>query len=1189
MSSPENHPSTHPHIPVTGQIDQICDQFERGWRSGPRIRIEDALAQAPADQWGRLLGEVLEIEFDFRQRAGEFVRLEDYCARFPEHVDLVEAVFHRVVKTRRLGDYELLDELGRGGMGIVYKARQIYLNQIVAVKVLPQQYLDDSQAVGRFRREMQSIGQLDHPNIVRAFNAGEAGGAHFLVMEYVDGVNLQQLVHPAGAEAEPLSLGAACEVIRQAALGLHHAYQRRLVHRDIKPANLMLSRSGSIKLLDLGLAKFHAERRPADQRSSELTQAGVTMGTVDYMAPEQWENSGAVDIRADIYSLGCTLFFLLSGQAPYGDESYDTNRKKLMAHVVAPIPALADHCPDLPAELDNIFIHMMAKEPEGRFATPGEVASAIEPFADPDDLTVVLSSPRAAVESSVASSPAIKSSEQDTARGVLRPPSNRKRPSTRRPIRKPWYRRAGPLAAMAVALVVGLGTAGYVGKWMATPLPSATQPPLPMPPPIALDRIRADLLLLPGLNGRWWFDEMPWLTPFLRRAIGETLATSSDPAGLLHQNPTEYLDPNIAEVQRWLWDVASHCRGSLTESQNQLVDDLKQLSDSRQDDAAAARSCAEIARRFTDSHAAGGLEEKDWPAEDLHTLALLQHEAARQNDRKMADAAKKSYAAALAGYAVPGAQASPLRLLCLADSGLLWSEVFDDFKEARRRFDEALAPTDAPVLFRVETLVTCGAEAASKAATLSEYEDHRFLAAKKVLETSEAGKRSHPLAAHAAERYAWSLMDQWNVDEAAKQFQEAYNIRWTNKREKNPFAGIYVFHNRHGTAMTLRYRGNLESARRVFKTLTEEVKTALDEAEAERSRTGQQRYLADLRERWANTLERWADCELYSGAASGAPVNLVQAGELYGKSRTATVDQGTAMVRSCKLAVVQAMHGHAAEARKVLTSLDAGKKELLGGDRERAMLVRQVAEAVLELKEHGPAQGQKALRAFLDQFKLNPAYSDTSRRETLELQLFCAELLLSSDVEAKDVSTAQKDLKYLDPLLANFKARKDMRPFLRRYYELAVRACDKTELIQMAHYLLESRMVEQQESLRSNRVTLLLFHFTRKEALAIFLPQDGRPGKLIPLELTREQIKEAASHGKPLRLNDELAKMVNEEIKAGRLIELSWADTMCRVSEDDNALSDADWPFGDQLSLATLQKGRKPKDAAGPAPQGGAR
>ena len=260
----------------------------------------------------------------------------------------MEAIFLRVIKSRRLGDYDLIEELGHGGMGSVYKARQIYLDQIVALKVLPQRYLDDPQAVARFRREMQSIGQLDHPNIVRAYNAGESEGVHFLVMECVDGITLQHLVRPDEKTVTPLSPGAACEVIRQAALGLQHAHEHKLVHRDVKPANLMLSRDGVVKVLDLGLAKFQAERRASDQLGSELTQAGMTMGTVDYMAPEQWEHAGIVDVRADIYSLGCTFFFLLTGTPPFGGKSYDSNRKKLMAHVVAPIPSLTEACPIVP-------------------------------------------------------------------------------------------------------------------------------------------------------------------------------------------------------------------------------------------------------------------------------------------------------------------------------------------------------------------------------------------------------------------------------------------------------------------------------------------------------------------------------------------------------------------------------------------------------------------------------------------------------------------------------------------------------------------------------------------------------------------------------------------------------------------------------------------------------------------------
>ncbi len=271
-------------------------------------------------------------------------------------------------------------------MGVVYKARQVYLNQTVALKILPHRYLDDAQAVSRFRREMQSIGGLNHPNIVRAYNAGEAGGVHFLVMEFVDGINLQQFVAAGVPPGGPLGVGAACEIIRQAALGLQHAHEHQLVHRDVKPANLMLCRNGQVKLLDLGLAKFHAERRGDAQPQGRLTQPGITMGTIDYMAPEQWENSATADIRSDIYSLGCTLFFLLTGKPPYGDPAYDTSRKKLMAHVVAPIPSLLDNCPDCPQDLEEVYETMMAKDPRERFAVPAEVAEAMAEFADEEEV-----------------------------------------------------------------------------------------------------------------------------------------------------------------------------------------------------------------------------------------------------------------------------------------------------------------------------------------------------------------------------------------------------------------------------------------------------------------------------------------------------------------------------------------------------------------------------------------------------------------------------------------------------------------------------------------------------------------------------------------------------------------------------------------------------------------------------------
>jgi hypothetical protein len=226
-----------------------------------------------------------------------------------------------------------------------------------------------------------------------------------------------------------------------------------------------------------------------------------------------------------------------------------------------------------------------------------------------------------------------------------------------------------------------------------------------------------------------------------------------------------------------------------------------------------------------------------------------------------------------------------------------------------------------------------------------------------------------------------------------------------------------------------------------------------------------------------------------------------------------------------------------------------------------------MAEAVLAVKGPAPADGRKLLRAFLDQFKLNPDYRDSRRRETMELQLFAAELLLTWDLE-NEPKSAVRDLKYLDALLAVFEDRRELRPYLLRYYELAIRACNKNYLVQIAHYLIESRMDGSAGTL-DKKATLVLFSFMSKDNFAIFLPQDGRPGKRFALDITRHQIKQAK--GKPLHLNDELVSLIKAETDAHRPIAVFWDDTASHPSQDPEALSDRDWPFDSQLDLAKLR------------------
>jgi eukaryotic-like serine/threonine-protein kinase len=280
-----------------------------------------------------------------------------------------------------LGPYILLERLGEGGAGQVFKARHQKMDRIVAVKVLHKELLTDGEAVGRFSREIQVLSRLDHPNVVHAYDAGPCGASYFLAMEYVEGTDLARLVNQSG----PLPVMQACAYLRQAALGLQHAHERGLVHRDIKPHNLILSlREGRIKVADLGLARLPRsvnEQATAALTGSAtgdgLTPAGaIMMGTADYLAPEQALDFHKADIRADIYSLGCTLYFLLTGQPVFPGA---TLAEKLVSHQTREPSAIEKLRPDVPAGLARVLQRMLAKRPEDRYRTPAEVADAVTP------------------------------------------------------------------------------------------------------------------------------------------------------------------------------------------------------------------------------------------------------------------------------------------------------------------------------------------------------------------------------------------------------------------------------------------------------------------------------------------------------------------------------------------------------------------------------------------------------------------------------------------------------------------------------------------------------------------------------------------------------------------------------------------------------------------------------------------
>jgi formylglycine-generating enzyme required for sulfatase activity len=280
-----------------------------------------------------------------------------------------EEVYRGKGKSLVLGNYVLMEKIGAGGMGQVFKAEHRRLKRVVAVKLLPAAMTNDKAAIARFEREVEAAAKLRHPNIVAADDADKANGIHFLVMELVDGSDLSALVKKDG----PLPVEKAANYILQAAKGLEAAHAAGIVHRDIKPANLLLDKAGTVKILDMGLARLSASGDAPT--AAELTSSVAVMGTVDYIAPEQALSTKTADARADIYSLGCSLHYLLTGKATYEG---DTLMSKLLAHREQPIPSLRAARPEVPEQLEVVFKKMLAKKVEVRFQTMTEVVAALE-------------------------------------------------------------------------------------------------------------------------------------------------------------------------------------------------------------------------------------------------------------------------------------------------------------------------------------------------------------------------------------------------------------------------------------------------------------------------------------------------------------------------------------------------------------------------------------------------------------------------------------------------------------------------------------------------------------------------------------------------------------------------------------------------------------------------------------------
>ncbi len=397
--------------PDSPELAQAAAAFERAWGGGDPPRLEGVLSRLPVALHDQAFESLLRIELKALRRRGQMVWAEDYLRRFPSQQATILRVLAQapaevaedeaqlatwiapgqVAKSRperstgpaagalnplqvgdRLGVYDLVERIGGGGMGEVFRARHRMLDKTFAIKVLAPTVASRPRAMIRFLREIQISGRLDHPHVVLATDAGTSDGVQYLVMEFVEGIDLQRLISRRG----PLPVVAACEFVRQAASALAQAHRQGLIHRDVKPANLMLCANGTIKILDFGIARLVDS---VDEPNAEcLTQVGQLIGTPDFVAPEQARGGGQVDGRADLYSLGCTLFALLAGRGPFQDPEHRGVGPKLRAHLDESIPAITDLRPEVPPPIAQLVAEMTAKRPEDRPATLDEVVERLD-------------------------------------------------------------------------------------------------------------------------------------------------------------------------------------------------------------------------------------------------------------------------------------------------------------------------------------------------------------------------------------------------------------------------------------------------------------------------------------------------------------------------------------------------------------------------------------------------------------------------------------------------------------------------------------------------------------------------------------------------------------------------------------------------------------------------------------------
>ena len=1028
---------------------------------------------------------------------------------------------------RQLGEYVVRRVIGRGGMGSVYEAFHVHLQKVVAIKVLASHLLDDPRAVERFRREMRTIGRINSPYIVQALDARLSGDVHYLVMEYVDGLDADELVR----RLHGIPVEDACEIVRLVALGLQDAHAHDLVHRDIKPKNIAISTSGKVKLLDLGLALCKSEVLG----SGRLT-ANAAIGSYQYMAPEQFDDSHEVDIRADLYSLGCTLYHLLTGNPPFSGSRFRTLTSLMEAHRSVAPPPVANFNGMVTPELGEILQRLLAKSPEDRLQTPGELARLMLPFVNGANLASLVGIARETddegVQTDIPTAGASPATNPENAKPVSsnRTPSYAVSPGNMSETvaadshilaqRKSWKLILGGAAA-AIVLIAFFG-GGFSLFQLRTQLNSAR-----------LDALSNFTQLMPGLNGSWWLEETPWLLPPVRATAAEALEPHSSGFDIP-------LSARVAPPEQLLTDIdAARQEARVQDLQldlNELVERLVregipaikdsflfiQPSDPEvMDDSRLRDKLTKISEWYSGS--------KEVPAAlGLHVQALCLHKQGKVTE------AETNYKDALAAY--EKMTPSPLLLsLCSADYGELLY-VMSRYDDAALRFRSALTQVqDIESQYPEFVVYTLGREADSlrKANDSSEQAAQSLKRAEKVATNLPP---NHPLLAFLDERKAWLALDDWHVKSAIELFESAIARRRQSVEQGNRRAPFFIFFDQQAIAVAERLRGNPERS----KQLLEELVAAISVALAEKASSPKQR--SELRGRYINTQERLADILLFSGQYAKARELLQKDVEFIDQRRVVDDVQLVRYIDRIhdKLAFACAMDGKGTQVEALLKKANGrGISPYKTKFQDLALLVNDI-----NAKKEGAVD---RLAELILSIRLADAGRDDMEFAFLATSVYLA---LPDARGEKAISVVRRADEIADLIDSRADDLVDIERYLRPQYDAMIRAAaflTDYPASDLARLMMDARYANSASDLKDT----IVFYFFAKDGFVVDTDAEGNATTL-PLTFGYEEIRAAKMEA---QAREELARRIPDSIRrrvqALPADRVRWADPVLEITDEE--------------------------------------